>query len=405
MKMRWIILFLGVIHAAQTFSEERIELKTLIEEVRERNPDISAARERQKSARARIPQMRSLPNPMVSFLLKNEEMETMRGVSLSQTIPFPGKLYLQGEMAERATNMAEEMVRMTELEVLSQLRVAYYDLSLVYHHIQIVEKNKDLLEKLARTAEVRYAVGKAIQQDVLKAQVEVSRLLEELAILHQKKESLVAEINRLRNRSVDAPLGRPAELGRGELKSTLEELTQMAMENNPLLKGSLYSIEENSKGLSLSRQAFIPDLSLMGSRMTGGMRDTWEFSVGMEVPLYFWTKEGKGVEEARANLDSARMRYEAMRQEVLFRVKDLYLKAITADRLTDLLGEGIIPQASLSLESAIAGYEGGKVDFLTLLDNLITLLETEMEYYEELNEFQNSFAELEAVVGIEIITD
>ena len=339
---------------------------------------------------------------MVSFILKNEELETMKGVALSQTITFPGKLYLHGDMAERVAKMTDEMALMTELEVLSMVRVAYYDLSLVYHHIQIIEKNKDLLEKFARTAEVRYAVGKAIQQDVLKAKVEVSRLLEELSVLHQRRGSLIAEINRLRNRSVDAPLGRPSELIRGELKLSLEELTQMAMENNPSLKGSLYAIEETSKGLSLSRQAYIPDLTLMGSRMTGEMRDTWEISVGMEVPLYFWTKEGRGVEEARANLESARSRYDAMRQGVLFRVKDLYLKAITADRLSSLLGDGIIPQASLSLESAIAGYEGGKVDFLTLLDNFITLLETEMEYYEELTEFHNSFAELEAVVGVEI---
>ena len=392
----------------------RLELKTLIEEARERNPEILAARERWEASKAIVPQMRALPNPMVFYNLRNsgkfpleeitvgEDPWSMDGFSVSQKIPFPTKLFAKANVSAHAAQKMEEIARGTELNVIVRLKLAYYDLYFAHQSIETISKNKDLLEKFEKIAEVHYAVGKGIQQDVLKAQVEVSRLLQKLAILEERKGRFEALINSLLFRSQENPLGRPAEIERTPFQWTLEELNVMALQAAPALKAAGHEIERNEASLALSRWEFFPDLSVSAGRMNRLDTEIWTFNVGITLPIYFWTKENYGVREARANLGSARQKYENEKQLIYFHVKDLYLRITTASKLVDLIGSGIIPQASLALESAIAGYEVGKVDFLTLLNNLITLLNDELEYYEELVDYEKAIAQLEAVVGVEL---
>ncbi len=417
MEKKWFLLVLfhfSIVLPLGVWGEERLDLESLLREVRAQNPGILAARERWQAAKARVPQMRALPNPVVSYTLRNsgnpfdeitvgEDLMSMRGFSASQKIPFPTKLLAKGNMASKTARRMEEIARGTELNVVARLKMAYYDLYLAHQSIETISKNKDLLEKFEKTTEIRYAVGKGIQQDVLKAQVEVSRLLEKLALLEERRGRFEALINSLLARPPETPLGRPAEIEKQTFKWSLKELNEMALLAAPALKAAEYEIEKNEASLAFSKWNYFPDLTVSAGRMDrGDFPEIWIFNVGVSLPIYFWSKENYGVREARSNLGSAQQDYENVKHRVHFHVKDLYLRATTASKLVDLIGSGIVPLASLALESAIAGYEVGKVDFLTLLDNLITLLDDELDYYEELVDYEKALAQLEAVVGVEL---
>jgi cobalt-zinc-cadmium efflux system outer membrane protein len=389
-------------------------LDSLIEEALANNPEILAANGRWQATEARVPQVSTLPNPQLMFGIRNagfdeftlgEDPMSMVGVTAAQTIPFPGKLSLQGKIMGVETERQKELFNATRSNIISRLKVAYYSLFFVHKSIEVVDKDKEILKNFAKIAEAKYAVGQGIQQDVLKAHVEVSRLFERSTDLEQEKARLEAEINALLNRPLQNPLGRPAEFQQSDFQYSLDALYALAQDNSPVLLAAEWGVERSSSELSLAKREYYPDFTLKAGwfNRPDGFRNIWDFNIGVEVPLYFGRKERYGVKEAEFSLNSIRQSYEATKQNILFKVRDYYVVAQTADKLVKLYGTGIVPQASLSLESAISGYEVGKVDFLTLLNNLITLLNYELKYYEELVSFEKALARLEEVVGVRVI--
>lgn len=406
----WVMGEEAVSRPEEGGSEERLVLAELIQEALENSPEILAARQSWEAARARPSQASSLPDPEISFGLTNigtnysvgrQDMSTLGG-SFTQRIPFPGKLALRARVAQREAEREEAMYQSVRLSVLSRLKVAYHDLYFAYQSIDLIGQSKAWLEELEKAAEARYAVGRGIQQDVLRAQVEVSRFLQQLELWEARKEALKAKVNALLNRPPDAPLGRPAELERSRLTGTLAELSERALENSPRLNADERSIAQREASLALARKEYLPDLSLNGGFFyRGELREMWQAYVGLSIPLYFRTKQEYGVREAQASLRGAYRGQEATRQALLSQLKELYVEATTAQRVAELFRSGIIPQATLSLESAQAGYQVGKVDFLTVLDNLVRLLSDELSYHEEVIKFEKAIAQIDEVTGKE----
>lgn len=387
-----------------------LPLQDLIDEAKRVNPEIQSARRRVEAAWARVPQARALPDPMVSLGYMNESFSRLTlgssemarlDLSFSQEVPFPPKLSLKGGIAAKEAEREEEVLRATELDVISRLKVAYYDLFFVERSIGIVMKNKDLLEKFAKTAEARYAVGKAVQQDVLRAQTEITILLQRLAQLEQQQGSLKAAINSLLNRPRDAPLGKPVEPPRRKLPFSFEKLVEIGLEKSPELKAAERSLDRNGLALDLAKKQYYPDFTIgAGYANRGRFEGMWQVMAGVTIPLYFKRKQDYGVREAVADLSSAQETLQAVKQSLFFRVKDLFLIAQTSERLLELIGTGTLPQATLTLESSIASYAVGKVDFLTLLTNLLNVLNQELQYFQELTNFEKALARLEPVVGV-----
>ena len=252
-----------------------------------------------------------------------------------------------------------------------------------------------------KTAKARYAVAKAAQQDVFRAQVEISRVLDRLAVLEQQKESLHAAINRLLNRPPSDPLGKPEDIALTPLELPLSDLNKRANEFSPVLLAFGKGIERGEQAVALAKKEYYPDFGLnaLGLRNDRINTNGYQFTFGIRVPLFYDTKQRKGVQEALASLSSAKSDWTASRQEVLFFVKDAYVRAKRAERLVKVVGSAIIPQATLALQSAQAGYAVGKVDFLTLLNNLLTLQENELELHGERVAHEKAIARLEEMTG------
>ena len=387
-----------------TPGDDRINLQSLIEELVARSPEIKAARERWEAAKAVVPQVQTLPDPRLQFGYQRMPMaEPLQGpmYGFGQEIPFPGKLSLKGDIAQRDAERLEQEYNATRLRLIAVLKETYFNLHFVHKSIEIVEKNKALLMQFEKTAKARYSVGQAAQQDVFRAQVEISRVLDRLAVLDQQKESLHAAINRLVNRPPSGPLGTPEEIHTTILTTLLQELNRRADEFSPALLATAKSIDRSEQSVSLAKRQYYPDFDVtaLGLRNDRSNDNGYQVMVGIKIPLFYETKQKQGVREALASLEGAREDFAATRQDLLFQVKDGFVQAQRAERLITLLRDAIIPQATLGLHAAQAGYAVGKVDFLTLLNSLLTLQESQLELHSEMVSHEKALARLEAVTG------
>jgi outer membrane protein TolC len=387
-----------------------VELRELIDELVGNNPEIRAARFRYDAATKRPSQVSTLPDPKFTFAdfgvgqpfstLNTSEFAYV-GFGFSQEVPFPGKLALAGREASKEADSEGEMYRAVGLETIARLKMAYYQWFSITKAIEITYKNRELMEQFEKIARARYAVGKGIQQDVLKAQVELSFLAQQLELLEQRRGSIEAQINSLLNRAPETPLGRPTEVKRSSFELELDALLGIIEKHSPRLRARQLLVDSRVVGIDRARKEYRPDFNFNFQwQRTGSLfRDYYMTTVEVKLPLYFWRKQRYGVEEAAARFEESRQNYQSTRQELLFLAKDQYLVAKTSERLLALYEAGIIPQAALSLESALAGYEVGSVDFLTLINNLMTLLNFEMQYYEELAKHEQALARLEPLVA------
>ncbi len=402
-------------HKGQTVTQtETLTLEELIQEALQRNPEIRAGRGDVDAKRARVPQAGALPDPTLIFGQMNEENIipfTTLGkngfsevyVGITQELPFFGKRALKERVASSEADAEQWAFDFTRRQVIAQVKVAYYDLYYSHKALEIVEKNIELMERFAQIAEALYKVGKGAQADVLKANTEISRLEERLETFRQQKGISQAQINALLNRSPETPLGRPAPVRSAPLPFSFEQLKEMASANFPLLKRDQRMIESRAFALRLAEKEIYPDFGVtFVYHNRGALADYWTIGGTATIPLYFSRKQRRGIEEAGAELAAARERYSNNVALLFFKLKDLYLRATTSDRLARLYGEAITPQETLTLEATTASYETGKVDFLSVIDSAIKLLNDELTYYEHLTKYLKALAELEPFIGVEL---
>ena len=323
-----------------------------------------------------------------------------------QMFPFPGKLGLKEDIAEYQAKVLEQQVEELKNDLVKNVKISYYNLFVVDKSIAIVEKNKTLINQFVKIAETKYSVGKGLQQDVLRAQVELSKMTDKLISLQQKRETLVFQLNKLLNRNISTPIEDLAEVKKSNLAFTLDEVKAMALENRPLLKSWNFMIEKSKSTERLAKKEYLPDFSLgmaytqRNNLKTGMiMHDFFSAEISLDIPLYFFKKQSKNIQEKQLMVESTEEKYIAVKNDILFQIENTFSELEKNNNLVDLYETGIIPQASQSLNSAMSGYQVDKVDFLTLLNNQMTLLNYEMEYYRVLGDYEISLAELEVAVG------
>ncbi len=392
-----------------------VSLQALVAEALAQNPEIRAMQRSFDAMRARVPQAKALPEPMLNvgymgnavplppFDVQKGDPASGRIFSVTQEVPYPGKLSLKGRMANVESEAEWWAYEQARLNLVAEVKDAYFDLAYLHKAIETVTRNKGLLEKFARIAEAAYTVGKGAQQDALKAQVEISKLTEQLTLLDQRLQVAEARMNSLLFREPETPLGVPEEFKPRDFALSLTDLKETALASYPVLKAQRRRIDRQQYNVQLARKEFYPDFTVGLTYINRpGMPEMYGLNVGVKLPLYFWQKQRPALAEATASAGAERERMENITALLFFKIKDRYLAAITAGRLAKLYSTTIIPQSSLTLESAIAGYEVGKLDFLSLLDNLVTLRNYELSYYEQLSNVEKAIAALEPFVGINL---
>ncbi len=409
--MSVLMLICTVLPAQSRADDGVVTLHDLEQEALLNNPEIRMADKKLESAGEKKSLAAAMPDPMIGYMVQNvgapvtwsvgKEDMSMQGIVFTQEIPFPGKLSTMGHAAEKMAEREQENAREVRLRVLSELRSAYYEYYLAYRSTEILTRTRDLMKNIQQIAETRYGTGQGTQQDVLRAQLEVTMLLDKLAEEERKMEAQAAMINRLAGRNPLANLGRPVELPRPSLEKSAEDLSAMAGAHSPLLQGKQRMVEQSAFEVSSRKKDFLPDMLLSGGWFTRGEKpDVWQASVMFKVPLYFWNKS-TGVKAANADLRSSQYDLDAARLSVAARVRELYAMARTSEHHLNLYGTGIIPQAGQALQSATSNYRVGKTDFMSLLDSEGLLLKYQLMEQEELVNLHKTLSMIGEMTGEE----
>jgi outer membrane protein TolC len=402
-----VLLAVGWLRAA----EPPGSLKALLAEALNNNPEILASQKRYEAARQRPSQVSSLPDPMFSpgFASNGrpwpgaglgKEPTSNIGFMVSQEVPWPGKRKLQGDMAVKEYEAEFQNYTQAQLSVVSRIKQAYYRRAYAFEVVEVLDRNIELLQRLLKITEARYAVGKAAQQDIFKAQTQISILATKRIQLEREKRAREAEIVSLLNRAPGSSLEKPDALLPQEMKVGLEELYEAARQNSPMLLKDEKMIQRAELAVNMARKEYYPDYTIKAGYFNmGSMPPMYQLSADFKIPLYFFRKQRPAVTEQSQTLAASRRDYEASNQSLHFRIKDDQLMAETSNQLIKLYSQTVIPQSSLALESSLSSYETGSVDFLTVLMNYVTVVEYEMNYYEELQNYYLAVSRLEEMTG------
>lgn len=389
-------------------------LDRFIAEAIKNNPGLLEAKNRIKVSKERPPQAGSLDDPILQFGLMNlpvdtfsfpQEAMTQKQITISQKLPYPGKLGLRTEIAEKEVEIVEEGYEDFKRRIIKEVKQSYFELCFVLAAIEITKHNKVLLKTFVTIAQTKYSVGKGIQQDVIKAQVELSKIEDELIRLHKREESEKAKLNTLMNRLPQAPLIISHGIKKTFFNYAIEDLQQMTEDHRPLLKSIRSLIERYKVSKQLAEKEYYPDFNIgfrYGQREDSLMAEHPDFVSGfvsINIPLWYKTKQRRKVFEETYKIDTANETYNKAKNDFFLQIKQILDDEEKGDQLIKLIKTGIIPQARQSLESALAGYSVDKVDFLTLLDNQVTLFNWEIKYHRELASYEKNLAALEHVVG------
>lgn len=398
---------------------ESLELENLVDAVLAENLELKAAEAKADADRAKAGAAGFWPDPTLSVAVSNlptEELALnrtpMSGIQLSimQKIPFPGKNYYRRKAADAEADSTEQGYLNKRNKLIKRTRDAYYDLYLLERYIEIEETHKTYLGDYARVAEVRYATGEGPIHDVLRGQVEISLKTEELITLGQRREVAAGRINVLLGRPPTTELPPVDRLDLPELDYGLEELQNIALADSPAVRGDEHSMAQAEASRSLNKLEFVPDITVgVGYRIREVVpmdpvagEDFWTFSLGFGLPVFSPFKQSHNLDAASASVEMTRAKLDDTRYEVLLDVQDLYLQLEEYRLKIELYEEAILPQAEQSLVAALAGYRAGKVDFLTLLNSEMMLLNSEKMYYRVQVNYCKKTAALEATVGTKL---
>jgi len=429
MKMKPIVFFFVVIlfcftvpaglicqapPAGGTATGKELSLTKLVQEATERNPEILAARHAVDAKRARIRQAGAWADPTISisyggnalppFTVMRADPSSNRQMMAEQMIPYPGKTHLRTEIAARDTDAETLAYEAVQRRVAAEVKQAYFDLAYTDSILAILQKDHDALEGFEKVTEIRYSVGKAAQQDVLRAQLEVTRLAQRAAILNQQRHTLEAQLNSLRDVPMDSPVGATDAVRLSTFAYTEEQLMEAAQANYPALKQRKTMVEQGRLSVDLARKEVRPDFSVGYTYMQrDALPDMYGITFTTSVPIFRHRKQDMAITEAAANLESARQMQANELTVLRFQVQQDFLEIEATEQLLKLYSQGIAPQSSLTLESSLNSYQTGGVDFLNVISNLQAVIDAELDYHMQVTNHEKALARLEEVTGLNLI--
>ena len=392
---------------------ETLSLPVLLRELKESNPELSAARKRWEAAQVRIPLSRGLPAPKIGVEFEEIPRGTVKFnkatamYQLIQSLPFPGKLSLKQKMAVAEAQIAAASFKRTEWEVAGQLKSVYYDLFLLERQVEIEQAQKLWIDQAATAAQARYVTGTTPQSELLRLQMEALETSNQVSVLKHRREAMAAHLNHLLNRPAAAPVGSPAKILFQPVPSTPAELIKQAQENQPDLLSFKFSADRAEASWRLSKRELLPDLETMLELRNPAMGPVgpWDLSLAIALPFWFWTKQQYGVKAALYDKESAEAAYRGVQNEVARRIHENWHEAQADYETVSLCREGLIPLARQAVEGALAAYQSGRGSFMEVVDVLRALKEREMTYYEHGVALEQRLILLEQAAGVPLKED
>jgi cobalt-zinc-cadmium efflux system outer membrane protein len=388
-------------------------LRELIQEAEQKNPQIAASFHAWQASRNVPKEASALPETQLSvqqfsvgsprpFAGYSNSDFAYIGFGASQDIPYPGKRQLRAQVAEHEADSMEAQTDSVRRTVVGNLKMVYFRLAYIQQTLGVLLKSDELLNQVLETTEARYRVGQGNQQDVLKAQLQHTKILQEVAHHHQEEGLLEAQIKQV--------LGRPQEsadivaetLTVRRLPYSAAALLQKAREQNPDVRSKQASIRQQETQVELARKNFRPDFNVQYAyEHTGSQtRDYYMATFGIRLPNR--GRQKAELAEAQENQERTRQELDTESQRVLSEVQQQYVRAKTSEEQLKIYSDGLVPQSEATFQSALSAYQSNRQDFEGLLSGFLDVLNLDLEYRSELVEHESALAELERLTGVDL---
>ena len=380
------------------------------------NAGVQAARKRVEAAAMRVPQAASLNDPRLSvtpwpfypYVPQTAGGRVTADISLSQEIPWSGKLDADAQAAAAEVDMARARLAVVEFEVIAQVKRAYYQLGYLEESLRITNESRQLLADVMRLAEVRYTAGRTSQQDVLRLQAELANVDVDVVRLQQELAASRAELGQLLHVSPDIPFETLGEFNLQRIPEDLESLYQQAITARPELHEQLAAIRRDRFKVERARLEYYPDI--MYGAQWGAMTtnralaptadglDMVGLNLSCNLPIY-GNRIRAGIRESEFSVVASAREYDQLKDQTLRDVKALFTQAQSQQEIAELFRSSIIPKTQQSLDVSMSEYEVGTLGFVQLIDNWRSLLRVQLLVKQTEMQLGQTLAELEQVVG------
>ncbi len=405
----------AALHAGHGLSQTtagHLSIDEAVSLARETNPALRAAKMRADAAAERIPQAGALPNPTLGLGLVNrqfadfgstEERMLQNRFEISQRFPWPGRLSSSKDRAEHLSVASDLEMEETEESLIARVKTVYYRLAFMDRALEIMFETRELLREFLDVSSTLYAVGEGLQQDVLQAQVAVASMTEDITVVEQDRLAMAARLNALLGRDATIPIGDLDLPPPGGELPPPDTLMALADAQRPALSAARERALAAEAGYRAAKRSIYPDFALLfayGQRPE--FNDLATIMIGISLPLWAGSNQLPQRREMLAMQAMEEARAIDLYNETFARIAELRAEAERARRLVSLYDTSVLPQARAAVESSLSAYRVGKVDFMTLVQNELTVNRFEIEGVRLAADYQRALAELEALVIVDL---
>ncbi|MDT8071020.1 MAG: TolC family protein [Terriglobia bacterium] len=325
---------------------------------------------------------------------------------VGQTFPWPGKRDLRTNIAQSDADVAKAALENTRLQVRIAVRKAFYDLLRTQDEMRIHDEHVAIARQAVEAAKIKYTVGNVPQQDILKAQVALTRLAEHLIHFEQDADVARSKLNTLMGRDPALPIRVAGDYRIPARFPGTEDLEKLALQSRPDLAQARAMIHKSEQEQKLAARTFQPDVTVAGGYMLmprgSEQRNSYMLEGSINLPWLNHRKHDAEIEEARAKVSEQEAEYEALQSTAFGQIQEAMSQARASKRLADVYQSALKPQAEATLRSTLIAYENNHTDFLNLLDSQTAVIDIDLAYYQALADFEARFSDLELAVGAPI---
>jgi len=388
-------------------------LSQLLAEAEANNPQISGADHEARAARQMAPQVATLPDPKITYQqlsvgspkpfagYTNSDFAYV-GIGASQELLYPGKLRLRGAAAERGADVQEAQVALTKTTITDAVKADYIQLAYLQQTLGILRENEAVLDQLIQDATAHYQVGEGMQEDVLEAQVNRTKIVREITMHHQQMWQLQAHLKGLLNRDQTSPEIVTNDLTETPLKSAAADLLGLVRKNNPQVQVDANTIQMQDAQLASAKREGRPDFELgyMYQNTDRKYRDYYLLTFNVTFPRK--KRVDAEVTQFQEELIASRQTLDAHLQQQLAQSQQLYVQASSDEELLKEYQEGLVPQSDAVYRSALSAYASNKEQFTHVLNYFTDLLNLKLEYAQTLLDHETALAHLESLTGAKL---
>jgi len=397
-------------HGQEPMASSFTPLSQLLAEAEANSPQISAADHTARAARQMAPQVTTLPDPKFTYQqfsvgspkpfagYTNSDFAYI-GVGASQELPYPGKLRLRGQVAEREADTKQAEIEVTKTGIADAVKADYLQLAYLQQTLGILQQNEGVLDQLIQSATAHYQVGQGMQQDVLQAEVERTKIVREITMHHQQMWQVQAHLKSLLHRDQGSADIVTEDLTESSLKRTSAELLAMVRKGNPQIQVDANSIRKQDAQLESAKREGKPDFELgyMYQNTNRKYRDYYMLTFDVRFPRK--KRVNAEIAEAAENRAVSVLTLDTHLQQQLAEIQQGYVKATSDEELLKEYREGLIPQSDAAYRATLNAYGSNREQFIRVLTYFADVLNLKLEYAQTLQDHEAALAHLESLTG------